>query len=121
MISCRIILLTSHHDCDGAAFFYSEQRGLRPMKLEQELQTYTGQWGSGRSPYTSALPTAIHNPFISSSAAALESVWVKLHHPPKSICSDEALLLCQTSEQRWVAWIPDYGKISLHCGDFTVL
>jgi hypothetical protein len=45
---------------------------------------------------------------------------VKLIHPPAEYCQDEALLLCQTSDARWVAWIPDYGKILLSAEDFSL-
>jgi len=31
---------------------------------------------------------------------------------------DEALLLCQTSENEWVAWIPDHGEAVLNTRQF---
>jgi hypothetical protein len=42
------------------------------------------------------------------------STWVKLSQVPSSFSFDEALLLCQCSQEEWIAWIPDYGEIVLH-------
>ncbi len=39
------------------------------------------------------------------------STWVKLRQPPNPFASDEALLLCQTSDHQWLAWVPDYGEL----------
>ncbi len=37
--------------------------------------------------------------------------WLPLEECPQSLNQCEALLLCQVSEQEWVAWIPDYGQV----------
>lgn len=40
--------------------------------------------------------------------------WVKLSGIPSSFYFDEAIVLCQESENSWLAWIPEYGEIVLH-------
>jgi hypothetical protein len=49
------------------------------------------------------------------------STWVKLFSPPTAFAYDEAWLLCQFSEDQWLAWIPDYGEILLKTRDFCSL
>ncbi|MEG3438640.1 hypothetical protein V0288_16020 [Pannus brasiliensis CCIBt3594] len=44
--------------------------------------------------------------------------WVKLKTPPSLYSFEEALLLCEQDEGRWVAWIPDFGEIILIDGQF---
>ncbi len=44
--------------------------------------------------------------------------WVKLLETPSSFSFDEALLLCQTSEDEWIAWIPDHGEAVLKVDQF---
>jgi hypothetical protein len=44
--------------------------------------------------------------------------WVKLIHPPSEYSFDEAKLLCQQSQDTWIAWVPDYGEIVLDRSDF---
>ena len=46
------------------------------------------------------------------------SSWVHLLELPSPYSFDEALLLCQISEDEWVAWIPDHGEALLHTGQF---
>lgn len=53
-------------------------------------------------------------------AAIAPSTWVKLRSLPATYCSDEALLLCQQSEQQWLAWIPDHGEITLEREEFDL-
>jgi hypothetical protein len=48
----------------------------------------------------------------------LPSTWVTLIEPPTSNCYDEALLMCQYLDGDWAAWIPDFGEIKLHSGQF---
>ncbi|MBH8577418.1 hypothetical protein I8752_31505 [Nostocaceae cyanobacterium CENA369] len=48
----------------------------------------------------------------------LISTWVELLELPSSFSFDEALLLCPISADKWLAWIPDYGKVILHTGQF---
>ncbi|MBH8576069.1 hypothetical protein I8752_24345 [Nostocaceae cyanobacterium CENA369] len=44
--------------------------------------------------------------------------WVQLLELPSPFSFDEALLLCQHSDEQWLAWIPDYGEIVLHTSQF---
>lgn len=46
------------------------------------------------------------------------STWVKLLQLPTPYSFDEALLLCQESEERWLAWVPDCGEVVLHRSEF---
>jgi hypothetical protein len=40
--------------------------------------------------------------------------WVKLVELPNPYSFDEALLLCQISNDEWLAWIPDHGQAVLN-------
>lgn len=44
--------------------------------------------------------------------------WVHLLELPSAFSYDEALLLCQLSEDEWVAWIPSHGEAVLHTRQF---
>ena len=46
--------------------------------------------------------------------------WVHLLELPSAFSYDEALLLCQLSEDEWVAWIPNHGEAVLHTRQFHV-
>lgn len=46
--------------------------------------------------------------------------WVQLLELPSPFSFDEALLLCQHSDDEWVAWIPDHGEAVLHVSQFSV-
>ncbi|MBD2188629.1 hypothetical protein [Pseudanabaena mucicola] len=48
----------------------------------------------------------------------LPSTWVTLLEPPVSSCYDEAWLMCQYPDGHWAAWIPDFGEVKLHSGQF---
>ncbi len=48
------------------------------------------------------------------------STWVKLLELPSPFSFDEALLLCQNSQDEWLAWIPDYGEAVLHTRQFCL-
>lgn len=48
----------------------------------------------------------------------LPSTWVNLLEPPTPHCYDEALLMCQYADGQWAAWIPDFGEVKLHSGQF---
>lgn len=47
------------------------------------------------------------------------STWVTISQAKLPVWSDEALLLCQTSEYEWIAWVPDYGEITLDIDSFN--
>jgi hypothetical protein len=56
---------------------------------------------------------------ISSSSPQYQpSTWVRLFNPPTAFSFDEAWLLCQCSDEEWLAWIPDYGEILLYTDEF---
>lgn len=46
------------------------------------------------------------------------STWVNLLEPPTPNCYEEALLMCQYPDGHWAAWIPDFGEVKLHSGQF---
>jgi hypothetical protein len=39
--------------------------------------------------------------------------WVQLRERLPEYSADQALLLCEENEGRWVAWVPDYGQALL--------
>jgi hypothetical protein len=45
------------------------------------------------------------------------STWVRLSQSPTPFSSDEALILCQYAENHWLAWVPEYGEITLSAND----
>ncbi|MBW4577026.1 MAG: hypothetical protein KME08_17265 [Aphanothece sp. CMT-3BRIN-NPC111] len=48
------------------------------------------------------------------------STWVQLLELPSPYSFGEALLLCQHSEDEWIAWIPDHGEAVLHTSQFCL-
>ncbi len=44
--------------------------------------------------------------------------WVTLLQPLSEYAFHEAKLLCQESEEHWMAWVPDFGSVVLHRSDF---
>jgi hypothetical protein len=44
--------------------------------------------------------------------------WVKLLQRPNPYAADEAKLLCQGSDNVWVAWVPDHGEVVLDRSHF---
>lgn len=49
------------------------------------------------------------------------NIWVRLLQKPSPYDFDEALLLCQVSNDEWLAWIPEYGQIQLKVHQFHTL
>lgn len=47
------------------------------------------------------------------------STWVKLLELKSAFSFDEALLLCQVTEDEWLAWIPDHGEELLNTRQFS--
>jgi hypothetical protein len=47
--------------------------------------------------------------------------WVSLFAPPSEYAYDEALLLCEVDEERWIAWIPNHGEAQLCLRQFCPL
>ena len=48
------------------------------------------------------------------------NTWVKLLELLNPYCHDEALLLCQISDRKWAAWIPDHGEAAIDVEQFCV-
>jgi hypothetical protein len=48
------------------------------------------------------------------------SAWVPLKRRPTPYSADEALLLCQCSNDQWLAWVPNYGEITLSTDEIGV-
>lgn len=46
------------------------------------------------------------------------STWVSLLEAPSTFSYDEALLICQQSEDEWLAWVPEHGEVILHTRQF---
>lgn len=57
-------------------------------------------------------------PHLLPSALADVGMWVKLRQAPGLFSSDEALLLCPLEDHQWLAWIPDYGEMTLDQDEF---
>lgn len=46
--------------------------------------------------------------------------WVQLLELPSPFSYDEALLLCQHSQDKWVVWIPNHGEATLYTSQFCI-
>jgi hypothetical protein len=51
---------------------------------------------------------------------AKANTWVQLYKGLNPYSDHEAKLLCQASEDEWIAWIPDHGEATLHISQFCV-
>ncbi|KAF3884005.1 MULTISPECIES: hypothetical protein [Nostocales] len=61
----------------------------------------------------------IPSSFILYPSCSLESNnWVTLTELPSPYSFHEALLLCQISQDEWLAWIPDHGEAVLNSNQF---
>lgn len=58
-------------------------------------------------------------PYANSQQKLQASTWVKLLELPSTFSFDEALLLCQVTEDEWLAWIPDHGEALLNTRQFS--
>jgi hypothetical protein len=47
--------------------------------------------------------------------------WVSLIRPLTSLCFEEAILLCEESLDKWVAWVPGLGETRLNTSEFVRL
>lgn len=78
------------------------------MKLDYRSPQATINW------QPTYLPSCPIHAYIDAPPETLqESIWVQLVDPPSAFSADEALLLCQEAENRWLGWIPGYGEASL--------
>jgi len=57
--------------------------------------------------------------YLNSQQNLQASTWVKLLELPSTFSFDEALLLCQVTEDEWLAWIPDHGEALLNTRQFS--
>lgn len=39
--------------------------------------------------------------------------WVQLKEIPSTFAQDEALLLCEISDNQWLTWVPNHGEYLL--------
>jgi hypothetical protein len=85
------------------------------MKLQTNIRT----WQSQPMPGSFATVRDWENFGCAYPAPKLvPSIWVKLFNPPTAFSFDEAWLLCECSDEKWLAWIPDYGEILLSKDEF---
>lgn len=67
------------------------------------------------------LPTTANFCWLPTYTAPVEyqaSTWVHLLEAPSTYSYDEALLICQQSEDEWLAWVPDHGEVTLRTRQF---
>ncbi|NJP12355.1 MAG: hypothetical protein HC866_25210 [Leptolyngbyaceae cyanobacterium RU_5_1] len=90
------------------------------MKLETEfrvrLQLLRLKWS-----LQSSSQERTQDPLFAPKSELAPSTWVKLLNPPTPFSADEALLLCPASDNQWLAWVPDYGKMMVDTDDFCRL
>lgn len=90
------------------------------MKLETEFRIRQQLLQLARSLHAcpvSHLPEACCEPVLTQSA---RPIWVRLLCTGQDFGHDEALLLCQCSANRWLAWVPEHGEIVLAEDEFCV-
>ncbi|MGL5065152.1 MAG: hypothetical protein ACRC62_34720 [Microcoleus sp.] len=90
------------------------------MKLQSDVRTgepQVTQASAASSSYWEKLSDRSNVP----APKYVPSTWVKLYYPPTAFSFDEAWLLCQCTEDKWLAWIPDYGEILLSAHEFCTI
>ncbi|TAG94483.1 MAG: hypothetical protein EAZ09_11455 [Oscillatoriales cyanobacterium] len=87
------------------------------MKLETDIRTWLPKFRQGSVASGSWWEKLASNPAAPTPKFSA-STWVKLFNPPTAFSFDEAWLLCECSEEKWLAWIPDYGEILLNTNEF---
>lgn len=80
-----------------------------------KIDTYKSG-ASVKSLYANGLPLTCH-PFDVEQEYEPNS-WVQLLELPNPFSHDQALLLCQQTDNEWVAWIPDHGETVLTTNQF---
>jgi hypothetical protein len=89
------------------------------MKLESDLRT----WQPPTTSKNIAIEDLWHKFCNISMPASLNLTpytWVKLFNPPTAFSFDEAWLLCQCGENQWIAWVPEYGEITVNTDEFCI-
>ncbi|MBF2079731.1 MAG: hypothetical protein IGR76_14730 [Synechococcales cyanobacterium T60_A2020_003] len=51
--------------------------------------------------------------------SSVETIWVKLKATPSPYSHSEAVLLCEIAEDKWLAWVPDFGEMQLTSAQFV--
>jgi hypothetical protein len=69
-------------------------------------------------PYELDLNCLIESHLKQSQPEFQADTWVDLLELPNPFSHDEALLLCQVSEDEWAAWIPEHGEVLLYTHQF---
>jgi hypothetical protein len=72
-------------------------------------------------PRSQNLDWSVDNGGFKQSQQFQADTWVHLLELPSTYSYDEALLLCQSGEDEWVAWIPNHGEAVLHSSQFSCL
>lgn len=84
---------------------------LNSYKPDIAVQTRRQNLGWSSKPYINPLQQEVFQ----------ADTWVHLLELPSAFSFDEALLLCQVSDEQWVAWIPGHGEAVLHTDQFIAL
>jgi hypothetical protein len=114
------LTLRLNHHIEGLNFIRAQFSRCQDEFMT--LQSYTDANPSLPLPTHVRAPHSWEKSYYISAASRFEpSTWVKLLNPPTAFSFDEAWLLCQCSEQDWLAWIPDYGEIMLRVDEFCNL
>jgi hypothetical protein len=82
------------------------------MKLETEFRLYLQR---------QQLESLLQDLLVPAESKLAPTQWVRLASPLDAICSDEAMLLCQSSDTQWLVWIPDHGEVVLDRNQFLPL
>lgn len=90
------------------------------LQLMQLEQAWNHPSFSDYNPWQENASTA-PIPHLKPQRIPISGTWVKLLQAPGMFSSDEALLLCKLGETQWLAWIPDYGEITLDQDEFYEL
>lgn len=87
----------------------------QPDVAVQSLPKYLDWSTVSRRATTGAAMTSSSKPDVNRSQQKFQAdTWVRLLELPSPFSFDEALLLCQQSEDEWVAWVPNHGEVVLH-------
>ena len=97
------------------------QNSYKP-DITQPLWQNLGWSTFSASAKAGAAVTSSIKPYDNSSPQEFQAdTWVHLLELKSTFSFDEALLLCQISDDEWVAWIPDHGEAVLHTHEFCAL
>jgi hypothetical protein len=63
-------------------------------------------------------PVTLVETSLPAASAESSTQWVDLLALPDPFSYHQALLLSRQSGDEWIAWIPDYGEVTLHRSEF---